>query len=199
MKQLKIISLVAVAVTMQLVGAGTASATMLTSPQGTNYTGGGLKLLSEEKITIRNETIAETKCDWTLEGKSETHGPAVTAVASLSALSLENCSPKAEVTVTSPGSLEFHTDTGENGNGVVTWVGAQLTIKYTMVGITCVYTSGTGITFGTLTGSNWTGGPATLELGTVKIPRTGGGAICGSNGIITGNFQVATPITFYVD
>ena len=200
MKCVKMLGLVAVAAAALTAFAGSASATILTSPAGTTYTG-TLKLASEGEITLDHENgFPSYSCSWSLEGKMESHGAAATATSKPSTILLTGCTTANSISVLNRGTLEFHTDSeAANGNGTITWVGFQLTITYSALGVSCLYNTGAGITLGTLTGSKTTGSSATVDLNSVKLPRTGDSIFCGAAATMTGSFKVITPSYLDVD
>lgn len=191
MKHFKILGLLAIAAAALSMSAGAASATSLTSPAKTVYTG-ELKFESEGYVPIDNP-IAAINCVSNAAGKVGVHGAGVTAVVPLSSLSFTNCTNSWHVTVVSAGWFEFHATS--NGNGTVTWTGA--TIEATRLGITCRYsTSSTDI--GTFTGSG-TGEHATLHI-SAALPFHGGSGLCGSGATTwTGSYKVTTPTDLSVD
>lgn len=196
MKYLKLVCL-AVAATALLTG--TASATTLTSPANTTYTG-AVKLVSEGQMTLHNEFLAPFNCSWSLEGKTESHGAAVTAGGKVVAITMTNCTSTQSISVLNPGSLQFHTDTeSADGNGDFTLVGFELSLFYPAVGLTCKYGTGTGISLGTLTGSKTTKSNATVDGSSPQIPVVGSSIFCGKFGTLTGSFQVSTPTYLDVD
>jgi hypothetical protein len=191
MKYAKMLGLLAVAAAALMAFAGTASATVLTSPSGTTYTS-TIKAESEGATSLDGAFTTVTCNKSTVEGKVESHGAAVTAGGKISSLTFTECNYP--TTVKAAGSLEIH-GLGSS-NGTLTSSGASIEIA-TSVG-TCVFTT-TNTDVGTLTGSTTTGGNATLDIASAKIPRTGGNFLCGSSGTWTGAYKVTTPATLIVD
>ena len=196
MKYVKMLGLLAVAAAAFMAFAATASATTVTSPEGTTYTG---KIVAEAEgggITV--DGPADINCGEShVEGEVEGHGSSVTATGKISKWTFEQCG--VHLTIETKGSLAVHTDAEtSNGNGTLTASGSSLRADITSLGISCTYsTNETDI--GTLTGSNVTGGTATLDINSSPIPRTGGSFFCGSSGALTGSYVITSPSTFYVD
>jgi len=191
MKYAKMLGLLAVAAAALMAFAGTASATTVTSPSGTSYTGvihahAGVTTLSGSFVTVECKTS-------TVLGHLETHGSSVTAGGKITELNFKECN--FETTVNKAGSLEIHTDKATaDGNGTLTSTGAEVTIK-TSVG-TCIFTTN-ATDVGTVTG----GAPAKLNIAGASIPRTGGSAgfLCGASGTWKGEYTVTTPSPLFVD
>ena len=187
MKYVKMLGLLAVAAAAMMAFAGVASATTLTSPSGTTYTGNiaasaGLTELHGEAFSVACNKSA-------VSGKVEKHGAGVTAGGNIGSLTFSECS--FPVTVLKAGSLEVHATSG--GNGTLTSSGAEITI-HGPFGINCLYkTSGTDV--GNLTG----GSNAKLDIDSSLIPRTGDSAFCGAAGEWTGSYNVTTPNPLIVD
>lgn len=203
MKYVKILGLLALAVTALMAFAATASATTLTTETDgtTPYSGtihataGTLLMHGVATIECHESTIQGDVTD--AGGPDETH----TVKVSLTSLTYSNCTGDNHITVNKPGILEIHTDTqGVNdGNGTVTWSGAEITWQITSLGLSCVFTTN-ATDFGTLTGSRRSGHPeATLTVASAKIPRTGGSIFCGSSSTWTGEYTITTPGYLDVD
>lgn len=190
MKTLKMLALACGAAAIMAIFAAPASATVLTSPQGTTYTNTIEATSTNLKWHGAFVTVECSHSKWA--GKVETHGAAVTVKSTLSSLSFTGCNYA--YTVVTPGSLEIHTDTAvADGNGTVTWSGAVIEVA-TSVG-TCVFTTN-GTHIGTLTGSDSTN--AVIDIN-AKIPRTGGNFLCGSSATLTGSYAITTPSSLAVD
>lgn len=178
------ITLVGLAALMAL--AGTASATVLTSPAGTAYTGTkishsaavSLTWAGECKTSVWHETV-------------ESHGATATAVSKVNSLTFSECGYP--VTVSKAGTTEVHSL--GNGNGTVTWSGAEIIVK-SPVGDCTYATKNTHL--GTLTGSKNTGGTAVFDLN-ANVPRTGGSFACAAYGEWKGTYVVQTPDYLDVD
>jgi hypothetical protein len=181
MKYVKMLGLLAVAAAALMAFAGTASATILTSPEGTTYTGSIVATSSNSELDGAFVTV---KCgSSTAEGTVESHGGAE-VTGNISSLTFTECNYA--TTVKNAGSLGIN-----NTNGVKS-TGAEVSIA-TSIG-TCVFT-----TNGTAVGSLTEGAGASLDINSSKIPRTGGNFLCGSSGTWTGNYSVTTPSSLWVD
>jgi hypothetical protein len=189
MKYAKMLGLLAVAAAALMAFAGTASATIITSPAGTAYTS-TIKAGNAGGHVVLDNPIAKIECSSSVEGKVESHGAAVTAAGKISSLTFTNCTNSWHVTVSSGGSLEIHSLGG--GKGTLTSSGA--TVISTRFGVECRYaTSNTHI--GTVTG----GTPATLAI-SASIPFHGGSSFCGEGATSwTGSYTVSTPGTLLID
>lgn len=200
MKCAKHLGLITLAVAAVMVFAGTASATILTSPAGTTYTG-AIKAESEGNIETVGElgTFGTIKCrKSSFEAKVETHGGTTTVSGRLSNLILAECEAGTPTTpVAEPGSLEIHTDNSEksDGNGTFTSKGAKFIWHNTAVG-TCTYeTASTGTDLGTLTG----GTPAKLTIGGAVIRVSGTNPFCGSTVTWKAIYKFTSPSALFVD
>lgn len=191
MKHLKMLALVAAAAASLMAFATPASATQLTSPNGTVYTG---SLHASSTGIAWDGAFTTVSCSSsTWAGKVETHGAAVTAGFKVTSLTFSSCNYP--FIVKKPGSYEIHTDNAAlvDGNGTVTWTGAEIEVQ-TSVG-TCIFTT-SSTDLGTLTGKD--AGNAVIDI-TAKIPRTGGNFLCGSSSTMTGSYTITTPSTLTVD
>jgi hypothetical protein len=189
MKYAKILGLAAMALAALMAMAGTASATSLTSNEGTTPT-----IVAESSNAVLTGpfgfgTIACAKSK--VEGPVEKHGAGVTVYGKIKVLTFTECTG-GEVTdpVVKPGALEVHS-TSTTGNGTVTSIDAQVIIHKTLLGTCTFNTASTGTDIGTLTGSNITKGNAVLDI-SASIPGT-----CGS-GAWEGNYKVVKPSTLEV-
>ena len=205
MKYVKMLGLLALAATALMAFAATASATTLTSPKGTQYT--GTLHADTEGHAILHDTSGlgiTIECNGTVHGTVTAGGAGVTPIVHLTevpspttGLAWSNCTNNWSVTTLKGGTLEIHltgTDTG-----TVTSTGAEVTTKQSTSGLHCIYsTSATDV--GTLTSTTHTGGHATLDI-SATINRTGGssGILCGSKGTWTGSYTITTPSTGYID
>lgn len=172
--------------------AGTASATILTSPSGTVYTG---EILAENEgaFTVESSFIGMVNCtESKIKLKLESAGTNVTAAGKISEFICTGGSVTSPVV--KPGTLEFH-GTTTTGNGTVTWNGGEMVLHNTLAGTCTLVTSNTDI--GTLTGSNVTKGNAKLDVSGVAL-RTNGSAFCGESATWTVSYKVTTPSTLEV-
>jgi hypothetical protein len=192
MKYVKMLGLLAVAAAALMAFAGTASATTLTSPTGTTYTG-SISAESEGATTLHNTSLGvSVSCNESkVTGKVETSGAGVTAGGKISTLTFTSCGED-KVTVLTNGSLEIHRTSGYNGT--LTSSGAAITITDASTGVSCTYTT-SNTDIGSVTG----GSPATLSINSATIPRTGDSFFCGSSGQWTGSYKVTSPGSLYVD
>ncbi len=166
--------------------AGTASATVLTSPAGTAFTGTKVShSVGEVSVFGRCKTAG-------IHEEVESHGAAATAVGKVTGLTFSECTTS--VTVLKTGSMEVH-GLG-NGNGTVTASGFEFTS--TTPALHCVYTFLKDDHLGTLTGSKNTGGTAVLHVNAVLV-RTSGNFFCGATTQWTGTYVVQTPDYLDVD
>ena len=195
MKSLKFCAFAVAAVAALSAFAAPASATTITSPLGVPYTN-TIKLASEGEILLDNEFgFLPMRCEWTLEGKVESHGGGLTAKGNFSSVTI-GCTDKVVANVLNKGSFEIHW-IGES-SGTVTLVGLEVTMTHP-AGFICTFGAGAGIDLGTLTSTFITGGNATIDATGAKIPRTGHSAFCGAETTVTGSFKVVTPTTLYLD
>jgi hypothetical protein len=163
-----------------------------TSPAGTAYTS-TIKAESEGHVVLHSEnapTAFTVECNASLDAIIEQHGPSTTAGGKVSSLVFTTCTNGATVVVNKPGTQEVHSL--ENGNGTLTWSGAEITIHVPGLNVKCIYTT-SGTDVGALTGSKNTGATATLDFNSSTIGRTGGSVFCGTGGFLTGNLKVTTP------
>lgn len=193
MKSTKLLRFILLLTVALMAFAGSASATILTGPSSP-YTS-TIKAESDGWADLLG--VALISCKSTVEGKVEQHGSSTTAGGKISSLSFTECGPSNDVTVKNAGSLEVHTKE-PSGNGTVTSSGAEVSVQITSLGITCVYTTNE-TDIGSVIGSSHTGGTATLDLESSRIPRTGGSIFCGSSAEWTGSYRIVTPESLDVD
>ena len=62
--------------------------------------------------------------------------------------------------------------------------------------MTCIYTTN-NTDIGVLAGSKTEN--ARAHVSSAQVPRTGGSALCGSTGTLTGQYKITTPSTLYGD
>jgi hypothetical protein len=191
MKYVKMLGLLAVAAAALMAFAGTASATVVTSPAGTAYTG---TIKATSTNTALHGPFTTVACEHSVvEGKVEKQGAdPITASGKISYLDFTNCNYP--VKVLKYGSLEVHTDpSGVAGDGTLTSTGAEVTIETSIAN--CLFTT-ESTDIGTVDGSNT--GHAVFNI-SASIPRTGHSFFCGSSGTWTGNYTVISPSTLYID
>lgn len=195
MKCIKMLGLLAMTAAALMALAGGASATTITSPTGTDYTG-AITAESEGFIKLDGAFVT-IECDSHIGSKVQQHGAGVTASGEVLALSFTNCNYP--TTIVKRGSLEIHAvncDVNNECTGTLTSTGAEIAI-HTSVG-TCVFTTN-ATHIGSLTPTNETGGNATLDIVGANILRTGGSFLCGAAGTLTGSYKVTTPASLFID
>jgi len=161
-----------------------ASAAVLTSPSGTEYTGEIRATLSTPNSALIKAGIEATCGESTVSGILASNGSS-SAGASGGSLSFGDCTKT--VSVLGGGSVSIAT------GGAVTAIGGEVTIFD--LGVSCVYGGGT---FGTKIGTLKGGTPAVLEA-SAGLPKVSGGFLCASTGTFTGKYTVTTPFTLLVD
>jgi hypothetical protein len=204
MNYIRIVGFLAVYAVVLMAFAGSASATSITSPTDTYYTG-TIHAESEGHLIQHTDVAGTIECPSTFEAKAETHGPMKTAGGKLTSLSFGPCTNSWHVTVGTPGELEIHWKAEHEGT--VTWTGATWTT--TRFGVTCNYlTNYTDL--GTLTDSHTAGdtppanetkeGTATLHI-EADIPiHSGSSGLCGTGTVSwTGSYIFDTPDRLYID
>src|SRR5215203_4578284 len=158
MKCLKVAGLTVIYVAALSMMSATASATVLTSPPGTGYTGGTLKLSSTHTSVHPGSgtSFLTVTCESAvIQGVLETDGAGVSArTRPLSSLSFTKCGNDL-VTVAQTCALEIYSLGG--GKGTVTSTGMEVEF-HTSEGPTCTMTT-KGTDIGVLTG----GTPASLS------------------------------------
>lgn len=194
MKYLKMLALASATALAVLGITGTASATIATSPAGTQI-GVGTVIKSELTGTaVLHPPIGDIECKKAGgEGKVTRAGSSTeTPTGESFFVSFSECN--AEVVVLNKGTGEIHTEgSTANGNGTMTSSGAEVTVTFS--GFHCIFkTNNTDV--GVLTG----GTPAIAEVNSA-IPRTGGrsGAFCGTTALLTATLKVTTPETVLID
>jgi len=206
MKYVKMLGLAAVAALalMAFVGVGSASATTLCKTNSTPCPaewkvkkGDKLTASLDPKTTallqagFANVTCTESHVEGTVENEgSETE----TVSGPVTSVTFGSCNCE-EVKVNVGGSLELHYT--EKMNGTLTSKGATATVK--CAGVTCKYkTAASGTHMGTLTGSDATGGAATLDIAT-HLEKHEGSFLCANSAEWTASYVVTTPNPLYVD
>ena len=189
------VKMLAVAAAALMAFAGVASATTVTSPMGTAYTG---KIAAEGlgHLTLHAANGISVSCPWSISVNSLTHGSGVTAKGAISTLTVGTagmpCTNSDVVHVAVKGSLEIHHITG-TANGTVTTTGTTVNVTDN-TGVSCGFlTSET--TVGELTG----GTPAIIHVRGALIPRHSGSILCGATGTLTGGYKVTSPGTLLID
>ena len=162
--------------------AATASATTLTSPEGTTYTGNIAVTATNSEMDGAFVTV---KCGHSeAKGSVEVHGAGKDISMTLSLLTLTGCNY--HTTVKNAGGLEI-----TSANAVISR-GMEFSIN-TSVGTCSFSTNYTPI------GSLTEGGNVSWDINSAKIPRTGGNFLCGSSYTWTGGYDFTTPNDLWVD
>jgi hypothetical protein len=192
MTYVKVLSLAASVLVALAALAGTASATTLTSPVNTTYTG-TLKLQSSSTISLTSVFGGWGKLNCTsstIESSVGSHGAGVTVSGNISTLTFSACN--LPVTVVNKGSLELHRVNDEEA--ALTAKGATITVHMTLFGTCHFIASGTGTGIGTLTTTPKTGGNAVLDTSGTLQSENG----CGT-GTWEGSYKVVTPASLFID
>ena len=186
MKYIKMLGLAAIAAAAltAILGAGTASATVLceVTPAPNTHCGSANHVKSGTELDFSletgtsallkgpfGETIATCTAS-TVKGKTTTTGSTTETVkGNVESLTFTSCNRP--VTVVSGGSLEVHHESGSD-NGTVTSSGATVEIHNVPLFGTCKYiTNNTDI--GTLTGKSSAGGAPTFHIGATITSENG--------------------------
>jgi hypothetical protein len=192
MKHLKALGLGGVTVIAFLAFTGTALATIVTSPAGTQLGAGAVIKAELVGKAVMHGSFADVTCGKASgEGKMTNAGSSTTTAAGEIFLgTFSECN--FPVKVLNTGTSEVHTEgTSANGNGTLTSSGAEVQVE-TSVG-NCVFT-----TKGTDLGKVIGGTPAKVVMNAI-IPRTGGNFLCGSSGNFTAELVVTSPGTIFID
>lgn len=188
MNHLKMLGVAVIAVALLGIGAGSASATVLTSPKGTVLPAGSeIDMSAESSLTLKMGFTNVTCTESTMRWKTGNAGSSTETVkGKLELLTFANCSGVTYVGL-SNGSLEFHATS--SGNGTLTSTGWEFTVN--AFGTSCVYaTNNTNL--GTVTGSVATGSTATLDLKTT-LKKVGGGFACAVEAPWEGSYVFTKP------
>jgi hypothetical protein len=192
MKYLKMLGLGGVAATVLMAFAGTALATIVTAPAGTQMQKGEFVKGSSGVVSFDGAftTISCQKASG--EGIITDAGSSTETVKGEIFLgTFSECN--FPVVVKKTGTSEVHTVSGSaDGKGTLTSSNAEVEVK-TSVG-SCIFT-----TSNTHIGEVVGGSPAVLNFNSAKIPRTGGNFLCGSSGTMTGQMTVTSPKTLLID
>ena len=188
----KMFGLLAVAAAALMVFAGVASATLVTAPSGTTYTG-HIEATSENGHVILHASNGVTiECSSFVTGSLTAHGPGVSAGGLITALSFGSCTGGDVVTIleNKKGSLEAHAI--GSGKATVTWSGATITATDGATGVSCEYTP-VNTHMGEITPAPGPFGHATLDINSNKVSRTGDSILCGATATWTGQYIINTP------
>lgn len=192
MKCLKMLGLSGIATIALMALAGTALATIVTSPAGTQLGKGAVVKGSSTNSSFHGAFVTVQCKKASGEGKITDAGSSTETVKGEIFLgTFSECNY--EVIVKKTGTSEVHTDgASANGNGILTSSGAEVEVK-TSVG-SCIFTT-SATTIGTIVG----GTPAVVNFNSAAIPRTGGSFFCGSSATLTGSMSVTSPSTILID
>ena len=173
MKYLKVLGPVAMAVAALVVFAASASATVLTSPAGSTYTG-TVQAETEGEMII-HEPFVESRCKSKFLWEPTSHGPASTVKGPVNTFDVTECSGGTLVVPVKLGTFELHTRTGSaDGDGTLTWTGAEITYLTSPPVLDCLYgLESQNADVGIVTGSKKTGGTAKVDMAATLI-RVGG-------------------------
>jgi hypothetical protein len=200
MNHLKMLGLAAVtaAALMAVLGAGTASATVICKnnlntekcsepyPVGTK---GTASLQGSGLIESLEGTVLNTCTGSVVSSTLENAGSATTTVKSgLSSITFTGCS--STVDTIKPGSAELHHIAGTD-NGTLTTLGTEVTTQ--IFGASCTYGTGASLDVGTTVGGN----PGSMTLNTI-FPRVAGGFICPEKVRFTGKYVATSPTNAWV-
>lgn len=207
MKYLKMLGLavMAAAALTAIIGASAASATVLCTETTTpcpagkkigptgDSTDNWIHAVLEEKTlavlsTTANEPLVE--CEESTVTMESTHTGSATETPDghVTALTFGKCNHG--VNVLAGGKLEVHWIEGTH-NGTVTSKEAEVTVS--ILGVSCTYGSGAGISIGDLTG----GTMATMDISTV-VQRVAGGFLCPATARWAAKYTVTEPEPLYV-
>jgi hypothetical protein len=187
MKHLKMLALAVMATAALMALAAPVSATTLTSPAGTEYTG-ELNYTATSSLLFEIGFIDVTCTNSTIKGKVESNGGA-TASGKISTLSFSSCG---ESTVDTLANGSFAIGSSGGGKGAVTGSGSVVT--FAVFGVSCAYKTISFPQMGPVTG----GTPATFTLD-ASVPLESGGILCSKTATWTGSYQVTSPGTLLVD
>jgi len=193
MKYLKIFGLAAVAAAAltALLGAGSASATVLCTgtPSGTHCAnkeveGQQLDLSAVSSVLMKTGSTTLTTCSAsTIKAKITDAGSTTTTVkAAVEEWTYGGCTTT--VDTLAKGTLEFHHLAGTD-QATITSSGTEVTKQF--LGVSCIFKT-VNTSIGTITGGN----PTTFDVNGT-IPQSGGGFLCPANGTWSGTYRVTTP------
>ncbi len=188
MKHSKMLGLVSLFSALFVLPVGIASASLITSPTGTSYTGNIHAVHEGTHVTLDNP-MAKIECDSTFELAVSTHGGGITAAGNFTSLTFSPCTNNWHVTVVALGTWQIHSVTEYNG----ALTSSGLKISATRLGVTCNYeTNGTNL--GTVTGGN----PGRADIEASLPIAAGSSGLCGSgNTSWTGIYSMTGPV--YID
>lgn len=186
MKYVKMLGLLVVVASALASFSAVATASVLTSPAGTVYTG---TVKAQGNVSLHS-SIGSIPCELTLEGSVDQHGISVPAGIEVTSFTFSNCAGGAFHQATVKGGRLQMQPTGE-GNGAVASTGASFTT--TIFGRECGYT-----TANTTLGEFTAGEHATIDL-QASLTRSHGSFYCGATANLTGSLKVSTPTGLSVE
>lgn len=189
---------VALSAALLMAASGTASATTLTSPAGTAYTG-AVKAESQGNHLAIDTPSGSFPCSKSnLEWNVESHGAAVTAKGAVSSFTAEECGTT-KVTVVDPGAFELHTHSSDEFDWI-TWVDFELTIVTPSAfgSIDCTYGYNL-LTLGAITSSKATGQTARFKVESTLIPLLSENVLCSKTIRLTADYRITSPDYLDVD
>jgi hypothetical protein len=196
MKHLKILGLglMAAAALMAFVGAGTASATVLSNATGNMKVGEEIHAVIEPGTTAELEAgfITVTCTAGTIKGTISNAGSNTTTVSgTTSAVTFSSCNCE-PITVTN-GSLEIHYISGTKGTLTASGFTATVPCNTIFGKVTCKYITGNNKDMGILTGSKETGATATMDVETALTREEGSSELCNASATWKAKYIVTTP------
>ena len=196
MKHVKMLGLAAVAAMalMAFVGASAASATELYSGATTLKSGTTIEASlsgTASLLTTDRKTTLDTCTKGAVKGKTTNTGSSTEAVkGNIESLTWEECTePTKTITV---GTLQISWTSGQNGTLAAGTTATEVTVETTVFG-SCVFTIGSGVTIGTLTGS--TTSNAKLAVNAIATRKSG---LCPASAIWEGTYIVTNPKPLHV-
>jgi hypothetical protein len=194
------VRVVALTAAFLMAAGGTASATTLTSPAGTAYTG-VIKAESQGNHLAIDSPSGSFPCGKSsLEWNVESHGAAVTAKGPVSSFTAKECGTTT-VTIVDPGEFELHTRSSEAVDyDPITWVDFELTIVTDSIfgSIDCTYAYNF-LQMGAITSSKTTGQTARLKVDTAPIPSFSEDPLCSKSIRVTADYTIPSPDYLDVD
>lgn len=191
---------VALSAALLMAASGTASATTLTSPAGTAYTG-TIKAESQGNHLAIDTPSGSFPCSKSnLEWNVESHGASVTARGPVSSFTAKECGTTT-VTIIDPGEFELHTRSSEAVDyDPITWVDFELTIVTDSIfgSIDCTYAYNL-LSMGAITSSKTTGQTARFKVETSLIPSLSEDPLCSKSIRITADYTIPSPDYLDVD
>ncbi|HEY6730713.1 MAG TPA: hypothetical protein VI039_06780 [Solirubrobacterales bacterium] len=196
MKYVKMLGLLAVAATALMAFAATASATTVTSPAGSPYTG-TIEATNEGTLTLVG--VATVNCDHsyvrgTITQHGIVNGNTVPASGPIHELTFDECDQ--HVNVQSGGTLEI------NSAGTLISKNATVEVEFTTIfgNIHCNFAT-TGTDVGDLTDAPSNSGHATLHIEENDIPveAEGSSFLCGATAEWNGAYTVTSPTGLVID